>query len=395
VLRRKSIIAAYTVAFAALISTVAEAKDSKKDQAPPPPAVPVGEVDQTPLVPPGPQSLEGPARAVTGDRIALGDYRVRLYGIASPDISAEHGPQARLALDGLVKDQRVKCAIIGKTPDGDQLGRCSAGDSDLAEKMLGQGLAAVYRAGDPNDETQQALAAKYDTAESNARQSNLGIWEKTAPAAARPDPEPILSRAGLAYILALIAVLTIPITMVSIWRGNASRRERARQTRRYALATGLAAEAEIVRAGARQIQAQIAAFPKERPVPIAVTPMLALPSAAFWTANAERLELLPVEVMVPLLRLHALHEEAVRKVALAPTIPQGAVAGALAALETAADRAIDTVERAMGIKREKPAEPPVIAPEPAAPAEAAAPAPAPSPAAPKADQIADSAPLPR
>jgi len=61
-----------------------------------------------------------------------------------------------------------------------------------------------------------------------------------------------------------------------------------------------------------------------------------LPTASFWSANAERLELLPVEVTVPLLRLYALHEEAVRKLALASTIPEGAVAGALSAVETAA-----------------------------------------------------------
>jgi pyruvate/2-oxoglutarate dehydrogenase complex dihydrolipoamide acyltransferase (E2) component len=130
--------------------------------------------------------------------------------------------------------------------------------------------------------------------------------------------------------------------------------------------------------------------------------MLTLPSATFWSANAERLELLPVEVTVPLLRLYALHEEASRMVAIAPTIPQSALVSALHAVEVAADRGIDTIEGAMGITRAKPIEAPVVpapAVAPATPAAAASPAPTPT-AAPSAKstaapQIADSAPLPR
>jgi hypothetical protein len=122
--------------------------------------------------------------------------------------------------------------------------------------------------------------------------------------------------------------------------------------------------------------------------------MLTLPTASFWSANAERLELLPVEVTVPLLRLYALHEEAVRKLALASTIPQAAVVGALSAVETAADRAIEAVETAMGIKREKPLEPPAISAPPAEPISTVSAAAA-SASASASNQTADSAPLPR
>jgi endonuclease YncB( thermonuclease family) len=354
----------------------------------------VPKVDQTPLNPPGPHSLEGPAKAVSGDLIRLGDYQVRLYGIAAPDIGSEHGPAARLALDSLLDGQRVKCTIFGKAPSGDPLGQCRAGDTDLAKQLLSQGVAAVYRDSNVTDPDAATLDATYDTAETQARQSDLGIWSKPAAVTTRADRAgPFMNRAALAYILGLIAVLTIPITMVSVWRGNSSQRERWRQARRYTMASGLAAEAEIIRAVARQIQAQIAELPKERPVPNAVAPMLTLPTASFWSANAERLELLPVEVTVPLLRLYALHEEAVRKLALAATIPQGAVIGALSAVETAADRAIEAVETAMGIKREKPVEPPLASAPPAEPVPAA-PAPKPT-AAPASPQTADSAPLPR
>jgi endonuclease YncB( thermonuclease family) len=365
---RKFIPFAYFLVSAVILSAGAEAKSTKTDQAPPPPAVPVPKVDQTPLNPLAPESLEGPATAISGDRINIGDYQVRLYGVAAPDMGTERGPAARLALDSLLDGQRVKCAIFGKTPDSALVGQCSAGDTDLAKQLLSQGLVAVYRDGTAGKDQAANLDPTYDSAEAQARQSNLGIWSKPAAAStSRPErAEPLFTRAALAYILGLIAVLTIPITMVSVSRTNSSHRERQRQVRRYTMASGLAAEAEIIRAVARQILTQIAELPKERPVPTAIAPMLTLPTASFWSANAERLELLPVEVTVPLLRLYALHEEAVRKLALASTIPQGAVVGALSAVETAADRAIDTIESAMGIKREKPVEPPVI-PAPAAP----------------------------
>ncbi|HVZ01543.1 MAG TPA: thermonuclease family protein [Dongiaceae bacterium] len=386
---RKIIPFVYFLVSAVVLSAAAEAKSTKSDQAPPPPAVPVPKVDQSTLTPLAPQSLEGPAKAVTGDRISLGDYQVRLYGIAAPDMGSEHGPASRLALDSLLAGQRVKCTIFGKTPASDLLGQCSAGDTDLAKQLVARGFAAVYR--DSTAGTDPAsLDADYDAAETQARQGNLGIWSKPAAATPHPDsPAPILNRAALAYILGLIAVLTIPITMVSIWRSNSHQRERWRQARRYAMATGLAAEAEIMRAAARQIQARIADLPKDKPVPITTSSMLTLPSATFWSTNAERLELLPVEVTVPLLRLYALHEEASRMVTLAPTIPQGALTSALNAVEAAADRSIDTIERAMGIKREKPAEPPAEAAAAEKPA-----APAPAAAAPSA-QTADSATLPR
>jgi endonuclease YncB( thermonuclease family) len=408
VLIRKITLLAYTVVSVGLLSAVAEAKSTKTDQAPPPPAVPVPKVDQSTLQPLAPQSLEGPAKAVSGDRISLGDYQVRLYGIAAPDMGTERGPASRLALDSLLDGQRVKCTIFGKAPSSELLGQCSAGTTDLARQLLSQGLAAVYRDGMAGNEDAANLDSAYDATEAQARQAGLGIWTKPAAAATaetRTEPrEPLFSRAALAYIFALITVLTIPITMVSLWRSSSHQREKRQTARRYTMASGLVAEAEIIRAVARQILTQIAELPKERPVPTAIAPMLTLPTASFWSANAERLELLPVEVTVPLLRLYALHEEAVRKLALAANIPAGAVVGALSAVETAADRAIDTIESAMGITRERPLEPaaePAMAVTPKAAAQPTSSSSPETPAAPRTPpqptttQIADSAPLPR
>jgi hypothetical protein len=317
-------------------------------------------------------------------------------------MGTERGPASRLALDSLLDGQRVKCTIFGKTPNSELLGQCSAGTTDLARQLLSQGLAAVYRDGMAGNEDAANLDSAYDATEAQARQAGLGIWRKPAAAAeTQPQPrEPLFSRAAIAYIFALITVLTIPITMVSLWRSRSHQREKRQTALRYTMASGLVAEAEIIRAVARQILTQIAELPKERPVPTAIAPMLTLPTASFWSANAERLELLPVEVTVPLLRLYALHEEAVRKLALAANIPAGAVVGALSAVETAADRAIDTIESAMGITREKPLEPPLAvtpkpAPHPMSSSSTETPAAQKTPPQPTTTQIADSAPLPR
>jgi endonuclease YncB( thermonuclease family) len=363
VLIRKLIHVSYVFVSILILSTSAQAKSTKNDQAPPPPAVPVPKVDQSQLSPLAPQTLEGPAKAVSGDRISIGDYQLRLYGIAAPDMGSDHGPTARLALDALLAGQRVKCTIFGKTPMSELLGQCKTGDTDVAQQLLTQGEAAVYRDGTSSGSDIAKLDPDYDTAEQQARQAGLGIWAKpqTAAATQPAQAEPVITRAAIAYILALIAVLTVPITMVSIWRSNSIQHERWRQARRYTMATGLAAEAEIIRAVARHVLSQIPGSRKDGPISPALAPVLTLPTASFWSANAERLELLPVEVTVPLLRFYALHEEAARKLALAVSVPSGAVIDTLTALENAADRAIDTIEAAMGIKREKPIEPAAVA----------------------------------
>ncbi len=84
-------------------------------------------------------------------------------------MSGRLGPEARLALDGLLGGQRVNCQVFGKTAQGDAVGQCLAGTVDPAETLLGKGFAAVYRNGNGNDADQQALAEKYDAAETLAR----------------------------------------------------------------------------------------------------------------------------------------------------------------------------------------------------------------------------------
>ena len=355
---KKISIALQALVLAALISSPAVAKTTKSE-APPPPAVPVPRVDQTPLIPPGPEKVDGTAQAVDGDEIRIGDSLVRLYGIAAPEMSGRLGPEARVVLDGLVGGQRVSCLVFGKTPQGDAVGQCQiggqAGGTDPAEVLLSKGLAAVYRSGNANDNTQAALATKYDATEDAARKQKLGLWQPpAAPVDLRPQADARLRAHVLgvaAFALLILAIFTVSITQLSIARRDRGEREKLRQARRFTLSSGMAAEVEIVLAATRRLVEQVANQPPERPVPGAVSAALALPSTTYWAANAERLYLLPVEVTIPLLRFHALHEDAVRKVAVASAIPSAILLAVLKELVEVGTAAVNAIETSLGIAK--------------------------------------------
>jgi endonuclease YncB( thermonuclease family) len=353
-LPKNLIIALQVIVLAAILSNTAVAKTTK-GEAPAPPAVPVPKVDAEALVPPGPTKLEGTAQVVDGDEIRVGDSVVRLYGIAAPEMSARLGPEARVALDGLVNGQRVSCQVFGKTPQGDAIGQCLAGTADPAETLLTRGFAAVYRSGNGNDSAQQTLAEKYDAAETVARKQAVGLWQPPTPAA---DPQAVaderfkaraLNFAGFALLI--LGVFAVSITRLSIARRDRAERARLRDEGRTTLSFAMAAEVEIVLATTRRLIEQISALPAERPVPGAVGATLALPSTTFWNANTERLHLLAVEVTVPLLRFHTQYEDAARKLAVASAIPSNALTGTLTTLAELGTAAVTAIEASLGIKR--------------------------------------------
>lgn len=365
---QKSVLSALqALVLAAFVSSPALAKTTK-GEAPPPPAVPVPKVDAEPLVPPGPQKLEGTAEAVDGDEIRVGDSLIRLYGIAAPGMSARLGPEARVALDGLVGGQRVNCLVYGKTAEGDAVGQCEASGKDPAETLLAQGLAAVYRNGNGSDPAEQALARKYDAVETLARKQGVGLWQPPAPAA---DPQAaaherlkarVLGTAGFALLI--LAIFAVSITRLSIARRDRTERARLRREQQTTISYAMAAEVEIVLATTRRLLEQVSGVPADRPVPGAVSAALALPSTTFWNANAERLHLLPVEVTIPLLRFHALHEDASRKLAVASAVPSGTLTAVLKELVEIGGTAVTAIETFLGLPKTAPAETPKPAAEP-------------------------------
>jgi endonuclease YncB( thermonuclease family) len=364
-LPKNLIVALQALVVAILVSQSAVAKTTK-GEAPAPPAVPVPKVDAEALAPPGPTKLEGTAQAIDGDEIRVGDSVVRLYGIAAPDMSAPKGPEARVALDGLVSGARVTCMVFDKTPEGDAVAQCEVGGKDPALELVARGLAAVYRIGNVNDAEQQALAGKYDAAETLARGQDVGLWQPPAPpadpqvAAHERNKARVLHYAGFALLI--LAIFTVSITRLSIARRDRAERLRQAEEQRTTLSFAMAAEVEIVLATTRRLIEQIAAHPADRPLPSAISAAMALPNTTLWNANPDRLHLLPVDVTVPLLRFHAQYEDAARKLSVAAAIPGAALATTLKTLVEFGTAAVTAIEGSLGIER--PPEAAAAKPEP-------------------------------
>ena len=130
-----------------------------------------------------------------------GKTRIRLWGIAAPEMSEPGGWTARTALEELldsglggrvgsfdaVRLDGAVCEIVDiqKPRRGAPrpVGVCSpnlqGATEDLAENLLRAGLATTYRTftyRDPENETALARARLYDQVESFARKDKRGLW---------------------------------------------------------------------------------------------------------------------------------------------------------------------------------------------------------------------------
>lgn len=308
-----------TLSASLLIADSAFAKQQKPvaaDEPAPPKAVPVQSVDAAPLLPVGATTTEGTPVAVTGDTLQLGDKTVRLYGIAAPDIRANHGPEARAALDQLIAQRRVQCSEFDRTKEGLVIAACKADDADLAEQMLLTGYAAVYRSQVNPTQQELNLAQRYDTAEAKARSAHLGLW--TLPAkpepvaeAAKPMPEPWITRPMLQSWIVATPILLIALIALALYaraRGRQWREERrlVRLTSTSLLAQILAEVLAIREAAAEQI-GHLASLPQEAPMPTAKLALMGLPPALIYAANAGQLYRLPRDTGVDLVQFYAAH----------------------------------------------------------------------------------------
>jgi hypothetical protein len=283
---------------------------------------------------------------IDGDELRIGDRLVRLFGIAAPDISADHGPDARLYLDGLAGGQRVICKEVDRGASNDSIAVCAIDGTDLAPELLSEGLAAVYRVGAQTTAQERELAARYDTEEADARERKLGIWApRDAATPAAPAPPPSLLQVALpkwieqAPLLGLIAVLGIvALALLARRRGVAEPGEDPVDER--VLAATLLAEVSAIRDSAQEQYDGTATLIQDAPIPHSHQGLLSLPRATVFATNADRLDLLPGELATRLVRFYAMHDGVAHLLGQAANVRCDVVRASLQGLARSADEAL-------------------------------------------------------
>lgn len=337
-----------------LVTDPALAKQKNPTQ-PPPPAVPVGEVEVAPLEALAPPALEGDGQAIDGDEIAIGDVIFRLDGIAAPLMTVPLGPEARVALQALIDGQRLTCDVLDRGGDTQHLsGVCHVGDDDVAEAMLAGGMAAVYRQSTNPDAKARERAARYDAAETEARGRALGIWAKA------PEPEEItveqtpppeagmdkdLLRGWLIQAPALVFLTLAGIIALFVAHGRKRNAEDRLEIDMQALLALLLGEVLAIRAAAQAALDATANLIQDLPIPTATLSSLALPPATVFDANASHLSTLPREVSVDLVQFHAKHRVVSRILLQASALRCEQLRASLESLIQAADEPMNRAEK--------------------------------------------------
>jgi endonuclease YncB( thermonuclease family) len=314
---QRPLLFAASLAAALLIGAPAFAQEKNPTQ-PPPPAVPIGDVGSAPLEAPIPPLLEGTGQAIDGDEIAIGDVIFQLDGVAAPLMTVPMGPEARVALQALIDGQRLTCDVLDRGADRQHLsGVCRIGEDDVAEAMLGGGMVAVYRQSNSQNADARERAARYDAAETEARERGIGIWAKAAPAdeiavAPAPAPETGIDRDLVRNWLSLLPLMLIAIIagLIALARSNGRKRatEQRRQNEVQALLALFLGEVLAIRAATEAAHAATASIIQDLPIPTAQLANMALPNAAVYAANATRLKDLPREVSVDLVQFYARYQ---------------------------------------------------------------------------------------
>ena len=85
--------------------------------------------------------LAGQASAIDGDTIRIAGQKVRLQGLAAPEMDEPGGIEAKNAMIELVTGLRVSCELDGTKSHDRLVGTCYAAGQDLAAILIQRGLA--------------------------------------------------------------------------------------------------------------------------------------------------------------------------------------------------------------------------------------------------------------
>lgn len=122
---------------------------------------------------PSPPPLAGPGRPIDGDTFALGQTRIRLWGIDAPEADTPLGRQATRLMAELLAWGPVRCNDTGGRSHDRIVARCEdASGQDLAGRMVAAGLAVDWP---------KFSAGRYAGAEAQARQAGRGLHATQAP----------------------------------------------------------------------------------------------------------------------------------------------------------------------------------------------------------------------
>ena len=85
--------------------------------------------------------LAGQASVIDGDTLRVAGQKVRLQGLAAPELDELGGQAAKNALIELVRGQDITCELDGTTSYDRVVGICYAGGQDVAAELVKWGLA--------------------------------------------------------------------------------------------------------------------------------------------------------------------------------------------------------------------------------------------------------------
>jgi endonuclease YncB( thermonuclease family) len=140
------------------------------------------------------QEFEGKAEALDGERLLMDGVEIRLFGIITPALNSNFGPQARLSLDHMLEGRNVLCKTTDRDREGNPLAFCGTVKvPDLSYEMLRQGWAMVDRRALKGN----ALSQVYEKAEIEAQTKNRGIFSSSPTALTVPLSNPEKSFTGV------------------------------------------------------------------------------------------------------------------------------------------------------------------------------------------------------
>lgn len=132
------------------------------------------------------KEYEGKAKAVDGERLLVGDKEILLYGIVTPSLSSNYGPQSRLQLDQLLQGN-VLCKVTDRDKEGRPIAFCGTVDTpDISYEMLRRGWAMVDRKAIKGS----GVSDVYEKAEQDALTANKGIFAPQPMATVVPVTNP-------------------------------------------------------------------------------------------------------------------------------------------------------------------------------------------------------------